>query len=209
MEYTLIRKRKNKKAYLRVKDGAVVVTAPFTMPKREIDQMVEGNKAWILEQLNKQKVSYFEDGTIFQVLHETYTLKVYPDLKKAGINNHVLYVKNLDWSLKEILKKWFYSIAIQRFDLISQRLNIHGYTLKIGFYKSKWGSCTPAKKIITLNAYLLFTDIEIIDAIIYHEFAHTKYFNHSSAFYNQVLTWYPSYYIHHKRLNSLHYPRIK
>lgn len=209
MEYTLIRK-KNKRAYLRVKDGAVIVTAPLNMPKRQIDAFVEDNREFIERNLKKEeKAIYLEDGASFQVMKETYQLKVVPTLKKSGVLENTLYIKNTDKALKEILKKWFYPIAQQRFEYISSRLGIQGYTLKVGFYKSKWGSCTPQKKIITLNIYLIFTDIEILDSIIYHEFAHTIHFDHSPSFYRQVLAWYPAYYTHHNRLKKMNIPRIR
>ncbi|MDO4465866.1 MAG: DUF45 domain-containing protein [Bacillota bacterium] len=209
MEYTLIRKN-NKRAYLRVKNGAVIVTAPLRMSKIEIDAFVEVNRAFIERNIKKfQEIIYLEDGTKFNVMGNEYTLKVVPSLKKEGIYQDILYVKNIDASLKKILKSWFYSIAEKRFQMISNQLGIKDYTLKVSFYKSKWGSCTPGKKLITLNAYLLFTSIEIIDAILYHEFAHTIHFDHSPSFYSRVLKWYPSYYREHDRLKGMNIPKLK
>ena len=62
MEYTLTRKKNNKRVVLRVKDGAVLVSAPFRVPESDIDKFVQSKQAWIEKQLaNPPKVVEHKD----------------------------------------------------------------------------------------------------------------------------------------------------
>ena len=66
MEYTLIRKKNNKRVVLRVKDGAVLVSASPRVPADEIDKFVKAKQGWIAKQLaNPPKFvprKNFDDG---------------------------------------------------------------------------------------------------------------------------------------------------
>ncbi len=80
-----------------------------------------------------------------------------------------------------------------RFDYFCKQLNIEGISLKFSVYKSKWGSCTPKKRMICFNVNLIFMPLDFIDAIILHELAHLYYLNHSKDFYDLLLCWMPNY----------------
>ena len=51
MEYTLTRKKNNKRVVLRVKDGAILVSAPFNVPESDIKRFVNSKQKWIEKQL--------------------------------------------------------------------------------------------------------------------------------------------------------------
>lgn len=81
--------------------------------------------------------------------------------------------------------------------LLPQRLeqiaNSHGYSYKsMGIKKltSRWGSCS-SKGHITLSLFLMQLPWELIDYVMVHELAHTRYLNHSREFWQEVEHSYP------------------
>jgi predicted metal-dependent hydrolase len=56
---------------------------------------------------------------------------------------------------------------------------------------------------ITLNTYLFFKNMEIIDYVIVHELCHMKFFNHSSSFWGLVKTIIPNYKIIRQQLKGI------
>ena len=61
MVYVLHRKSNCKKIKIRVVEGVVQVSAPFTVSKREIDRFVHEQEAWIENQLDKCALSKEND----------------------------------------------------------------------------------------------------------------------------------------------------
>ena len=59
--------------------------------------------------------------------------------------------------------------------------------------RSRWGSCMPAKAIITMNTYLAIMPAEIIDHVMLHELCHLVHPNHSRHFYNVMTMIMPDW----------------
>ena len=205
MEYQLKRSRRNKKIHLRVNEGVVCVSAPFYVSKSVIDDFVLANKEWIQNQLALNQL-VLENESIY-LLQKRFTVhywnedfwRFYKDSIYLCANKYV--VQNF---LKEYLKKY----VDQRFQFFCERIHVENFHLKYGFYKSKWGSCTPSKKQICVNVNLIFMPLEFIDAILLHELAHIFYLNHSADFYNLLCTWMPSYKAILNRNKKANIPRL-
>lgn len=190
MNYKLIRKKRNKKAYIRVIDEEVVVTVPYYMSQREIDVFVNKSEPWILDQLNKN--SLIQSGDTISLLGKEYIVQLH-DKSSCFVDDGYLYLirdkKMIDGFLKKNIKNYMES----RFQYFCDQLDIHDVSLKFGTYKSKWGSCTPKKRLICFNINLIFMPLDFIDAIILHELAHLYYLNHGKDFYDLLLKWMPNY----------------
>lgn len=204
LNYTLIRKN-NKNLYLRIKDGQIVVTAPYNISKAYIDQFLSRHKSWIDMRLNQQRS--LQNLDTVSIFGKSYTICF--ENRKIRDSLHILYCKKDIKSFQQCIKNVIQELFLQRFLFHCQRMNIKGQKLHIGFYKSKWGSYHPAKSLVCLNGNLAFTDIECLDAIIIHELCHIQYRDHSSDFYNEVLKWMPNYKTVHKRLKTYKIPYIK
>ena len=58
---------------------------------------------------------------------------------------------------------------------------------------SRWGSCNPAKKILTFSTMLADMPIPFVEYVVAHEFVHFKQANHSKAFYAELARYMPDY----------------
>lgn len=74
-------------------------------------------------------------------------------------------------------------------------------SLKIGKYKSKWGSCDRFGNI-KLNKLLYFLDKRFQQYVIIHELCHMLEFNHSKSFWKEVMLRCENYKILKKEIKK-------
>lgn len=204
LEYQLIRKN-IKKMYLRIKDDQIIVSAPNYVSKQEVDSFVLEHEAWINKhRINKSKI---QNNDIIKVLGEEYRI-VYTS-NTLCIKNHVIYCSLDQYEFDELIYQYTKNYFFDRFQEICSILKIENINLQLKYYKSKWGSCTPSKKLICLNINLAFYSLRCIDAIILHELAHLYVMNHSNKFYDILLTWMPDYKEVVKELKISKIPRLE
>lgn len=204
MEIKILRKR-IKGMYIRVKDGAVVVTAPFHVSEYRIHEFVAAHSEWIDKQINKQNESILKDGQIVMILGKPFLVQ---EQGYFHIDSDRFIIGTDPSEYKLFIKRQIEPYLKKRFIYWSDRMGLSSVSVQFGFYKSKWGSCHKDKKIICLNYYLWFTDYDMIDAVIVHELCHMKYMNHSSLFYQEVFRWYPNYKHVHKKIKSVTIPTL-
>ena len=190
MKYVLHRKSNCKKIKIRVVEGVVCVSAPFTVSKKIIDDFVQEQETWIKNQLDKNTQS--KENDLICLLGNEYRLH-YINQKMCYVDGHDVYMYSDKVLIQKFLKQNAKKYIDLRFEFFCEQLQIHGISLQYGFYKSKWGSCTPSKHKICFNVNLIFMPLEFIDAIILHELAHLYHLNHSKDFYDLLCTWMPNY----------------
>lgn len=190
MEYILHKKSNCKRIKIRVVKGVVCVSAPLNVSKREIDDFVKEQLAWIENQLSKYTLS--KENDLISLLGKKYRLH-YIDQRVCYVEGDDLYLYPDQTLIQKFLKQNAKKYIDLRFEFFCEQLHIHNISLQYGFYKSKWGSCTPSKHKICFNVNLIFMPLEFVDAIILHELAHLFHFNHSKDFYILLCTWMPNY----------------
>ena len=205
MEYVLHRKSNCKKIKIRVVEGVVCVSAPFTVSKKIIDDFVQEQEAWIKNQLDKNTQS--KENDLICLLGNEYRLH-YINQRRCYVKDYDLYLYSDKVLIQKFLKQNAKKYIDLRFEFFCEQLQIHGISLQYGFYKSKWGSCTPSKHKICFNVNLIFMPLEFIDAIILHELAHLYHLNHSKDFYDLLCTWMPNYKEIMKENKKLPIPKL-
>ena len=75
--------------------------------------------------------------------------------------------------------------------------------LKVRRMKTRWGSCIPAKRQITLNLLLAEKPYAAVEYVILHEYAHFVQCNHSPAFWAVVKKYRPDYKARQQLLKAL------
>ena len=98
MDYVLTRKRNNKRVVLRVKDGAVFVSAPPLVPKAQIDTFVNSKADWINKQLAKplapnREFKQFDDNECLEKFNKIAD-SVYPLISKKINPQPKLHIKD-------------------------------------------------------------------------------------------------------------------
>lgn len=190
---------------MRVKGDTLVITSPWNTSRRQVEAFIESNQDWIEKQKKKRPVS-FEEGMSLSILEQEAILQYG---QEPSFQNGILTLCNNTKKDQQFLISLTQDVLLERLEFYRQRMNLDPVQCRFGFYRSKWGSCTAAKRCIRLNAYLIFTTMECIDAIVVHELAHLKVQNHSNDFYVIVEDVLPDYRQRIRTLNAMSIPRFQ
>ncbi len=198
-----IKRRKVKYARIRVdKNLGVTVIIPLNFKQEEVNALLKSKTGWISKQLDYFKNK--KDETVklnideIMFLGHIYKFKPQPELKKSHLidNTNKIISSGLNMLKKEILIKWYKEEAKR---ILTERL--HYFTSKYNFsynrffirsQKTVWGSCSR-KRNLSFNWKLIQTPPTILDYIVAHELVHTRVFNHSKTYWDQVALIYPDY----------------
>lgn len=84
---------------------------------------------------------------------------------------------------------------------LSQAHHLSYGGLSIRRQKTRWGSCSASGRI-NLNDKLLFLPRPLMQHVLLHELAHTRYMDHSAAFYKLLQTLDPEARANHQALQQ-------
>lgn len=164
MEYQIIYS-KRKTISIEVKsDNSVVIKAPRTATKRQIEAFVESKSDWIKKAQSRQSARAEEYARI-------------PKLTNTEIRLLA------DQAAKDIASRVRYYAPIVGTDF--NRITIRNQT-------TRWGSCS-GKGNLNFNCLLMLTPEEVRDYVVVHELCHRLQMNHSTAFWNEVARVLPDY----------------
>lgn len=171
-EYKTIRSDR-KTMSLIVREGKVLVRAPYCATERAIADFVESHADWVMNKLAEQKAREEKAA-------ET------PRLSPAELRK--LHAQAA--AVIPIRAAHYAPLIGVTYGSISYRV-----------YKSKWGSCSPDGRL-QFNILLMLAPPEVIDSVVVHELCHRKVMNHSASFYREVLRVCPDYYRLHQWLKD-------
>ena len=221
LPYTLERKRV-KNMILRIKlDGSVWVSVPKRVPIYEVERFLRQEEDYIQRKLEfcererekKRPPLQLVDGEQIYYLDRLMTLRIreWP-LEAVWIEGDELCIQvsdreNLERK-KELLQSWYrdemQTIFSELIEQVYHRFRAYGVeypVVKLRSMTSRWGSCTPQKKKITLNSYLIFQPLSSIEYVVVHEFAHFIHLDHSKEFWALVEQILPDYKERKRRLS--------
>jgi len=75
---------------------------------------------------------------------------------------------------------------------VSDESGLSYSSVSIRRQQTRWGSCS-SRRLISLNARLLFLPPELVTCVLAHELCHTKHLNHSPRFWRLVESYLPDY----------------
>ncbi|MDE6408479.1 MAG: M48 family metallopeptidase, partial [Anaeroplasmataceae bacterium] len=192
----VILRRSNRKIYLRIKNGIIVITTPVSLSYDKISDMIKKNFNYIMKYMNvpleiEDKIHYLGKLYPLNILesssNEIYVLddeiKVYSKTPQSvGKLIESLYKNTLSNVVERYSKDILFQFNIT-FDVKFQYRNAKGY----------YGECFSKKNLIVLSTRLAKYDLKYILSVIYHECAHFKYQNHQKEFYEYLEERYPNY----------------
>jgi len=212
----IVRSARRKSIAVKQKNFDMVIEVPKQASAARIQQVLEQNHAWLLAQLDKLKVineSSFNGlhGESFDLYGQSYHC-VWQDrpvsqsrkLSDAQICHHtqsliMSFKPELDETRKQQLSKkalleFFKQQAkndlTNKTDKFAEQMELDYQSITIKGYKSRWGSCYPDGRI-QFNWRLLQAPEWVVDYVVVHELAHLVHANHSRAFWNLVVDYYP------------------
>ncbi|MCF7844726.1 MAG: M48 family metallopeptidase [Kiritimatiellales bacterium] len=127
-----------------------------------------------------------------------WNVTVGPHLKRKGL--HLFLWNLLSQSEERRVRMLLHSINDETFCFPLRKI-------RVKFATSQWGSCSP-KKIIMLNASLLFTPPSVLKYVIIHELAHLKHANHSTKYWNTVGQAMPRFRVARELLKDYRLPNL-
>jgi hypothetical protein len=192
--------RKRKSLSIKVHpDYLVEVLAPLDAKEEKVIERVKVKAPWILEQIDhfstykpSTPARKFINGETHLYLGRQYRLKIVPDeidIVKAYRGHLWMHSRNPN---PEVLKKqldiWYRQKASVVFtELLEEvlpkfkRYKILAPVLSVRTMSKRWGSCTPAGRII-LNLVLIKAPKGSIEYVVIHELCHLVHHNHTKAF---------------------------
>ena len=204
-------------------DLRVTVTAPAGTAPTDIADRVKKRGAWILR-TQRQYELYSPDlpprlyvsGETHRYLGRQYRLKV-DEGQAEGLKLSRGYIsitvrdKRDSQHVKRLLNEWYRERAQEVFQTrlaaCFPRLQRQGVVypqIVIRAMKTRWGSCTPAGKIL-LNIKLIQVPEEFIDYVILHELCHLKEHSHSPRFYELLTRVLPNWRTKWQKLNEFEF----
>ena len=193
-----LQRKRVKNLNLRVRsDGSVFVSVPYNVSFNKADEFVKSNCRFIFSAMEKiKKEQTAEKSHKVYYLGEEVETAAEVGENIGGVlkgNRLVLTVREdndaqrlaaLDMWRKQESMRLFPVICKEKWELFRRA----GYDIpypKISYrkMKSRWGSCTAAKRKISLNTMLIEQKMICIERVIVHELAHFVVQDHSARFY--------------------------
>lgn len=201
--------------------GLVEVRVPHSTTPQWVEDFVHRKAWWIIKQRDyfesfrpRDPELQYRSGETIRYLGRQYLLKVKPSdtaMAKLLGKHLVIDTPNPDSrrAVELLVRDWFRSgakrVLVNRAAQWGEKVSIHGIEspeVALRSMKRRWGSCTPAKKIL-LNPTLVSMPINCIDYVIVHEFCHLKYQAHDQRFYQLLSTVMPDWPRRRARLQSM------
>lgn len=212
-----------KNVNIRIKsDLTLNISAPKWVVKSELERILTKKSGWILDNLEKQrkiqrnkKVNRLENNHVIWFQGEKYRL-----FYRKSDENYVwqtdeqiiVFSKrsdDLEYS-KKIFLEWLRDLAKEEFgkalnkyrNKMLKKYNIPEFTLQVRAMKSRWGTCTPGKKKITLNLNLMYAPPEYMEYVALHELIHFLEIYHNANFYAILSEFMPDWKVRQETLNK-------
>ena len=201
--YTVNKNYENE-LYLSVQNGEVVVQAPWYYSKRQIQDIIEEKRNWILSKLReyeeKRIKDYIRNETVKLLGENCKVIINYKNLKKPTLTVEGKNIKislpnkykklNRDEILEKLIEKLYDVVANKEIESIMEKVRmILGFApedYKIERLNNKIADCMTEEKLIIINPDIVKFDKETIEYILIHEFCHLKYKTHCEKFNNLI-----------------------
>lgn len=221
IEY-LLKRKQVKNLNLRIyNDSSIVVSVNEKIIADMVDAYVIEKGAYILSSLRRFKMiekytlpqKRYISGETFYILGRGLRLKVQQgEIDNIFFDGIYIYltVTDNDYLRKEkLVKDFLYDKSCQIFyDTLKQlyvpfkKYGVRMPELRVRQMKTRWGSCSPSRGVITLNKKLLEAPKSCIEYVVLHELCHFIHPNHSKQFYGFVTMLMPDWKERKKQLEK-------
>lgn len=186
----LITQKRIKHAYIRIhpSDGTVRVSAPKRWSKRDIQRFIESKADWITKQLKHTQARLEQTNGMDGQRPWWGAWQANGDLSDDEWQRR--YVHATRMAAQPLLAQW------------SKTMSLDPPTLTVRAMKTRWGSCTPSRGSIRLNAELAKYPPECLEYVLVHELVHFYEQSHNHRFKRLMTQYLPNWPQHQARLNQ-------
>ncbi|MCL6233930.1 M48 family metallopeptidase [Acinetobacter sp. ANC 5579] len=194
-EIQITRKLRATRLRLRVEPTQIKLTVPQFCTQRQVQDFLKQSEQWMIETWQKQQEKAGLQDRSLPIKLKLFNLEqplmvVYQTQKHSFIlddESHQLFIS--DRQPEQYLKSFVIAYAKEYLPIYLKQVSIET-GLKYGECsirqpKTRWGSCS-SKHDIMLNSGLVLFPLEIARYVAVHELAHTKHFDHSLNFWEEV-----------------------
>jgi len=187
-----VKRKRIKNMILRIyPDGNVMLSVPFSMPRKEITNFVNARKNWMEKHLEKQDQMPRPREDCIRLLGRDYFYAI-EQAEKNSVqveeNRFIVYAKDPS-AAGNVLDQWwrrasyeYFMSYVDRWMPVLEEMGALRPHVSIRKMKSLWGSCTSGKGTIRLNYYLFSAPPQCVEYVVLHELAHLLYPNHGDEF---------------------------
>jgi len=186
------------------RDRRVIVRAPKSFSKKQLNEIVEEKKLWLYDKINYTpkypviSIKEFVSGESIPFLGKNYKLEVVKEnIRSLKFDNKKFYLSksNRDRANK-IFKNWYKreakELLIPKIEYYSASLGVVYNNIMFREMKYRWASCTYKNNLI-FNWRIIKAPMFVIEYLIVHELAHILESNHTDRFWNLVKIQIPNY----------------
>ncbi len=195
---------------LRIKrSGEVRISAPMKTSIDMIHTFLHQKRSWIethryrLQQLEQDAAQHLNTGESIPFLGFPYALYLHdtmthPYVQLSDNQIHFFVKPGASQAHKALLLTKFYRTQMETLmpPLLDKWQSTMGVTVtqvSIKHMKSRWGSCNPTKKHITLNLRLIEKPLVFLEYVIVHELVHLFEASHNQRFYTLMSHYLPNW----------------
>ena len=164
--------------------------APPGKPRREL-KYLDGESHLVWGTPCRLAVSERDGQPFVELNRDHLLLQVRPgadrDGRRAVVENW--YRQQVQAAVPPLLERW------------EPRLGVKLERYQVRRMRTRWGSCTPAKRTIRLNTELATRPPELLEYIVVHELVHLLEPTHNARFYTLMDLHMPGWKAHRKELN--------
>lgn len=117
---------------------------------------------------------------------------IMPKLRKMADRQHVREFKAVERPSQEAYTEWRLFLS-QLIGMVEREMELKALQYTVRFMRTRWGSCSPTLKNISINSALASLPHECTHYVLVHELSHIVHPNHSPEFWRHVERYYPDY----------------
>ena len=194
----IITRKKMRNIRYRLVGDIFKISAPYLASKSSIEKGLIKYAPYLI---SKQKPAALTNNYIYLYGYR------YSLTKEGTItlrNGQIIKFSSLE-DLEKKLKKSFLVLVTSRVRYYENIMGLKAHNVRVRKMSSRYGSNSKRTRTVCFSTTLYHYSLDIIDAIVVHELAHSVHFDHSPAFYEVVYKYCKNYDVLHKKLKKGEY----